>query len=138
MIAFEITHSPDLNVTRSFTFYQNMIYLGRRRGNLCIDDPDLLDSHLMIEVIGNVLQVHPQSRVDHYLLNHKRATEIRKLKVGDSLTIGQTEIKILNFEETLEESKKEFLNRKMDTLLQSNSPKIDLIEELVQMSKSDV
>ena len=138
MIAFEITRSPDLNVVRSYTFYQNLLYLGRKRGNLCVNDPEIHESHLMIEVIGNILQVHPQSRVDHYLLNHKRATEIRKLKVGDTLTIGETELRIIRFEETLEESKKEFLNRKMEELITANSPKLDLIEELAQLSRSDV
>lgn len=138
MISFQITDSPDLNVMRSFTFYHNLIYIGRKRGNLCVEDPDLLESHLMIEVIGPVLQVHPQTHVDHYLLNNKRATEIRKLKVGDLITIGGTHLKILGFEETREESKKDFLNRKIGELMENNSPKLGLIEELAQLSKKDV
>jgi hypothetical protein len=138
MISFQITDSPDLNVIKSFTFFQNLIYLGRKRGNLCIDDPKLLEGHLMIEVIGPILQVHPQTHVDHYLLNEKRATEIRKLKIGDTLTIGETRLKILNFQETKEESKKDFLNRKMSELMASNSPKLELIEKLAQLSKQDV
>jgi hypothetical protein len=92
----------------------------------------------MIEVIGPILQVHPQTHVDHYLLNEKRATEIRKLKIGDTLTIGETRLKILNFQETKEESKKDFLNRKMSELMASNSPKLELIEKLAQLSKQDV
>lgn len=138
MISFQITDSPDLNVVRSFTFFQNLIYLGRKRGNLCIDDSQILEIHLMVEVIGPVLQVHPQTHVDHYLLNGKRATEIRKLKIGDTLSIGDTHLKILGFEETREESKKDFLNRKMSELLSSNSHKLDLIEELAQLSKKNV
>lgn len=138
MISFQITNSPDLNVMRSFTFHQNLIYLGSKRGNLSINDPGVLESHLMIEVIGPILQVHPQTHVDHYLLNDKRSTEIRKLKIGDSLTIGETRLKILAFEETRDESKKEFLNRKMNELMSSRSKKLDLIEELAQLSRTDV
>ncbi len=138
MISFQIIDSPDLNVLREFTFFQNLIYLGRKRGNLCIDDPELHESHLMIEVIGPILQVHPQTNVDHYLLNSKRATEIRKLKVGDTVTMGNTQLKILRFEETGEETKKEILNRKMEELIASNSPKLELIEELAQLSRADV
>lgn len=138
MISFQVTDSPDPNVLRIFTFFQNLIYLGRKRGNLCINDPKIQESHLLIEVVERHLQVHPQPGVDFYLLNEKRTTEIRKLKVGDTVSVGQTRILITGFEETPEESKKEFLDRKMAELFAAGSPKLDIIEELAQRGKTDV
>ncbi len=135
MIHFEVLQSPDGNVLTSFRYFQNMLYLGRKTGDLVIEDAQLRDSHLLIEVVEDKLLVHPQRDVGFYLLNDKRATTIRKLKVGDRLGLGKTVIKILGFEDTPKESKAELLGRKVDALLAENSPRLPLIEKLTKLMK---
>lgn len=135
MIKLEIRKSPDTHVIREFQFFQNQLYLGRTNGNLCIQDSDLSKSHLMIEVVGADLLAHPQKDVSHYLINGKRATEIRKIKSGDTLTIGKTEIKVLAFDETFSPTKKEVLDPKMKQLMQASDERLVVIEKLVRLSK---
>lgn len=135
MIKLQLIKSPDSAAIREFHFFHNQLYLGRSNGNLCIQDPELNRSHLMIEIVGSDLLVHPQKEVSHYLINGKRATEIRKIKLGDSLTIGKTEFKIVDFKETEEFTKKDVLDPKMKQLMQEGSERLGVIEKLVRLSK---
>ena len=135
MIHFEITEGPDLNTTAPFLFYQNQIYLGRTSGDLWIKDHDLSASHVMLEVIGHELLIHPQKGVEFYLINGKRATTIRKIKVNDVIQIGATKIKVLSFEETIRESKKTLLNQKLQKLIEANASRLVIVESLTKKMK---
>lgn len=135
MIQFKISKSSDPNVLNTYQFMQNLIYLGRSSGNLRIADPLINPTHLMIEVVEKDLIVHPQRDVSHYLINGKRATQVRKIKLGDTLTVGNTTLEILGFEETQVQEKKQILDKKMATLLEQNSGRLDIIEQLVRLSK---
>lgn len=135
MIHFEILKSPDENVLEQFHFYQNQIYIGRTHGDLWINDRELKTSHFMLEVIGSDLLFHPQKEVSYYLINGKRSTAIRKLKVNDQVTVGDSVIKILAFSETEKESKKQILNQKLNNLIETNSPRLSVIEALSKLMK---
>lgn len=135
MIHFEVIESPDQNVLSGFKYFQNQIYLGRSTGDLWINDNSLLTSHVMLEVIGKELLIHPQRGVEFYLINGKRASNIRKLKVNDKITLGSTLIKVISFEETIRESKKEILNNKLKKLIDENSSRLNVVEKLTQLMK---
>lgn len=135
MIHFEVTQCPDENVLQAFQFYQNQIYLGRTTGDLWINDAALSPSHLLLEVIGKELLIHPQRDVEFYLINGKRATAIRKLKVNDTVTIGRTTIKIRAFSETEMLTKKDILNKKLNKLIEENSTRLTVIEQLTKRMK---
>lgn len=135
MIHFEITDSPDLNVKTDFKFHRNQVYLGRRADDLCIVDPGLRDSHLLIEVPEKDLLIHPQRDVEFYLLNGKRSTSIRRAKVGDVITIGNTSIKILGYQHEEVSTKKDVLKQKLDQLLEANSPRLGVIEKITELMK---
>jgi hypothetical protein len=135
MIHFEVIESPDQNVLSGFKYFQNQIYLGRSTGDLWINDNSLLTSHVMLEVIGKELLIHPQRGVEFYLINGKRASNIRKLKVNDKITLGSTLIKVISFEETIRESKKEILNNKLNKLIDENSSRLNVVEKLTQLMK---
>lgn len=135
MIHFEIVEGPDASVVQPFKFFQNQIYIGKKTGNLVIQDGELKATHIMIEVVGQDLLIHPQRDVEFYLLNGKRATTIRKLKPSDEITIGKTTLKVISFEETLTSSRKSLLTQKMNQLLEENSPKLPVIEKLSALSK---
>lgn len=135
MIHFEVSESPDQNVISSFKYFQNQIYLGRNTGDLWINDNSLLTSHLMLEVIGKELLIHPQKGVEFFLINGKRASNIRKLKVNDKVSIGNTTLKVIAFEETERASKKELLNNKLNKLIEENSSRLNVVEKLTKLMK---
>jgi hypothetical protein len=89
----------------------------------------------MLEVIGNDLLVHPQKEVPFYLINGKRASAIRKLKVGDQITIGQTILQISVFAESEKESKKQILNEKLNQLIETSASRLSVIEALSKLMK---
>ncbi len=135
MIHFEVIKSPDENVLSEFKYFQNQIYIGRGQGDLWINDHDLLKSHIMLEVLDKDLLLHPQKDVPFYLLNGKRASAIRKLKKGDQISFGSTTLKVITFEETVKESKKQILNEKLNSLIETNASRLSVIETLSKLMK---
>lgn len=135
MLKFEITESPDQEVLSTFEYFHNLIYIGRTSGNLTILDPEILGSHLLIEVVEAEVIVHPQKDVEFYLINGKRATTPRKIRVNDKVTLGKTTLKLIAFEETEPSSKKNTLNQKLDALIEAGSHKLPVIEGLSKLSK---
>ncbi len=135
MIEIQIIESPDENVIASYKFFQNQIYLGRTNGDVWIQDLSLSPSHVMLEVIGKDLLIHPQRGVEFYLINGKRASAIRKLKTNDLITLGKTIVKINSFSETDRESKKDMLNRKLNQLVEQNSDRLNVVENLTKLMK---
>lgn len=135
MIRFQIIKSPDLTVTTEYCFLKNELHLGKDRGDLYIADPDLRSNHVMLEVQGNDLLIHPQRQVEYYLINGKRTTAIRKLKANDEVTVGGTVFRILDFTETMVESKKNILNQKLNQLIEEDSPRLAVIERLNNLMK---
>lgn len=135
MIHLEVLSSPDKNVLSSFQFFQNELYLGRSAGNLHIQDPELYESHLMIEVVDKDLIVHPQKNVESYLIDGKRASTIRKIKINQKITMGTTTFKVIAFEETQFASKKSILDNKLNALVEANSSRLQVIEKLAKLMK---
>jgi hypothetical protein len=135
MLVFEFIKSPDKDVMSIFQYFQNEIYIGRSSGNLLIKDPSLCESHLMVEVIGTDLIVHPQKNVNHYLIDGKRSTTVRKIKIGQVITIGKTDFKITHFEETIFRTKKTILDEKLTQLIEANSSRVEIVELLAKLMK---
>lgn len=138
MIEIEFIDSPDPRIKQSFIFHLNQLYLGRQGENLFILDPDLKDSHVMIEIVDNDLIIHPQSGVDSYLIDGKRASTIRKIKTNQMITIGHTSFKISRFEETKFATKKFILDTKLAQLMEKEDIKLNSIEILAKAMKQDV
>jgi hypothetical protein len=135
MIYIEFIQSPDLNIINSFKYFQNQIYIGRDNGNLCIEDPEIYSIHIMMEVVNSDLIIHPEKDIPFYLINGKRASSIRKLQINDCITIGKTIFRILDFSETLIETKQQILDKKLNTLISENSLCISVIETLTKLTE---
>lgn len=135
MVEIEILESPDSNILSKYKYHKNQLYLGRNTGDLWIQDPDLYTSHVFLEVLDKDLLIHPQRGVEFYLINGKRASAVRKIKVNDTITIGKTMVKILSFAPTQWETKKNVLNGKLSKLVEENSQKLNVIESLTRLMK---
>ena len=135
MIKFEVKDSPDRNVISSYEYFQNQIYLGKTNGSLQINDKDLHALHIMLEVIGTELIIHAQKNVEFFLINGKRSSAVKKIKKNDQITIGATTLIILDFTETIHESKKGILEKKLNQLIEENSPLLAVIERLTKRIK---
>lgn len=135
MIHIEVVSSPDNRVIYPFTFYKNQILIGKTQGDICINDPSLNKTHMMLEIVDEQLFLHPMKDTAYFLLNNKRSTTIKKIKTNDTFTIGNTLIKIINFSINPKISKKNILNLSLDRLIEENSPKLNLIENLSKLMK---
>ena len=133
MINIEFIQSPDTDVLAAFEYFQNQLYIGQNNGDLWIEDNELYPSHIMLEIIATDLLIHPQKNVEFYLLNGKRASSVRKLKINDVITIGKTVFKVLNYSETIIETKQQILDKKLNALIAEDSPRLPIIESLTKL-----
>lgn len=137
MISFKILSSPDYEInTQTYTYYQNIIYLGFAQGHFFIKDSELIDNHLMLEVLDNDLLLHPNPKIESFLIDGKRATSVRKLKINQIVTIGNTQIQILDFKNTEHLTRKEILDAKLNQILERDDSRLTIIEKLSGLMKS--
>lgn len=132
MIHFEVLESPNKNAISIFKYFKNQVYIGKDSGDLWLRDPTIPFQAIILEVLNSSLIIHPQKNLEYYLLNGKRASNVRKILKEDTITIGKTKIKIIDFNESKTESKKEILDEKLKSLLEEGSNRIPLIEEITK------
>jgi hypothetical protein len=135
MIEFEIIKSPDEDIIEKFKFYKNEIILGKKSRDLSIDDKSLRNHHLHLYVQKNDLYVLALEGVDFFLVNGKRSTGTKKIKINDQIHFGETTLSVLNFETTEKISKKEILTTKMNQFIEEDSLLLISIEKLTQLMK---
>ncbi len=134
MLEIHITSCTDPEFEGVWRFEKNQIYFGHPEGD--ISPKDMLPSNaFMIEALPGFLQAHPGTMMEFWLLNGKRATKPRKLKIGDQLKVGDIEFKITAAEYKEVRSKKQILDARLKTLIAEESPLLGLIQLLNAKSK---
>jgi hypothetical protein len=121
MIEIEIIKSADLDFVGKWKFYKNSIYLGYPEADILVTD--LMQSYaFMIEILPTGLQVIPHPKIEYWLLNGKRATQPRRIKMGDQVQVGETLFKVIDCMFVENKSKKEFLDEKLAELVEKQDP----------------
>lgn len=132
MIKIQCQETPDTNAIGIYEYGQNMIYLGRKNTDFILNDLSLPENAMFFEVIDTYFYIHPQKSLEYFLVNGKRCTGVKKVKREDTITIGQTKIKLLDFSLSVYASKKQVLDQKLGEIVQTNSPKLDMVRKLTE------
>jgi len=105
--------------------YQSDIYLPKS---------NLSDIHFFIEIIEDKLILHLNKKAEPILVNTKRTTHFKNIKVGDVITADDIQFKVLRFKDEKNISKKEKLNQVVSTLEQDNPELLQIISSLSELS----
>ena len=134
MIEVHVKSCPDPEYEGVWRFHKNQIYLGAPEGD--ISTAGLLPSFaFMIEVLPEFMQAQPGPRIEYWLLNGKRATKPRTIKIGDEIQIGEIKLKIIAAEHRETISKKQLLDARLKALIAQDSPLLSLIQVLNAKTK---
>ena len=133
MIQIECLNSPDINALGIYEYQQNMIYVGRKNTDLLLQDLSWPADAMMFEVVEDQFYIHPQKDLSFFLVNGKRSTGVKKIKRQDIITIGETQIKLIDFLSTEFISKKQTLDKKLKELVETNSPKLSIVRKLTEI-----
>lgn len=130
MIKLTILDSIDTDAKGPRTLWTNAIYLGHKKGDVLVRDPEIVNHHFKLEVIDNELYgyLHPKLKNFHH--NGKIASKKIRLKAQDKIKLGQTTIEINQFELTPLENFKQATNDRLDALIEADSPILDLLKEV--------
>ncbi|MBF0311822.1 MAG: hypothetical protein HQK50_18700 [Oligoflexia bacterium] len=108
MLSLIIETSPDCEVIGEHLFNKNVIKFGRSLGDILIDEEGIVNGHISLEISEeNELLVHRSGRIESYLVNEKVTNASKRLKVGDTITIQKSKIRIKEFKFDTPKSKKE-------------------------------
>lgn len=133
MIRLECTQSPDSNSLGTYEFQQNMIYLGRKDTDIITQDLSWPLQTMVFEVVEDQFYIHPQKELPFFLVNGKRSTGVKKIKPGELITIGHTVFKLIKFSLTNYPVKKQILDEKLQDIVNTDSPKLEVIRRLTEM-----
>ena len=134
MLEIHITTCTDPEYEGVWRFEKNQIYFGHPEGD--ISPVGMLPSNaFMLEVLPDFLQAHPGPIMEYWLLNGKRATKSRKLKVGDQVQVGEVTFKVTAAEYREVQSKKQILDARLKALVEQQSPLLELVHLLNVKSK---
>jgi hypothetical protein len=135
MIEIEVIKARDLDFLGKWKFHKNSIYLGFPQADICYS-PIALSYAFMIEILPKGLQVIPHPKLEFWLLNTKRSTQQRTVKLGDRIMVSDLEFKIIDakFEESV--TKKSVLDLKLKELVKNESDTLTLISLINKKVKS--
>lgn len=134
MLEIHITSCSDPEYEGVWRFEKNQIYFGHPEGD--VSPQGMLPSNaFMLEVLPEFLQAHPGPILEYWLLNGKRATKPRKLKVGDQVQVGEIVFKITAGTYQEVQTKKQILDARLKELVAQQAPSLSLIQLLNAKSK---
>lgn len=128
MIHINVTDAIDTDLIGDFYFTKNLIYIGKSEGDLRIDSEKIMNQHLFIEIFESKMIAHPNKKLEYFLVDGKRTTGPKFLKVGMTIDLGVIKFKLVNFMQTRFETPREKLNQITDELIANNHPMIEVIQ----------
>lgn len=131
MIEIKVTKSNNTDFLGNYKFNKNLIYVGSNHdSDLYFPNTKLIRNHIFIEVIENKLLTHINQSCDYILVNKKRTTKFKVLKVGDILELEDIQLCITKFETTNYQTKKDALNNTAKNISKIKPELIPLISRL--------
>ncbi|MBF0362263.1 MAG: hypothetical protein HQK49_14705 [Oligoflexia bacterium] len=149
MIEVSIESSPDTEIIGKHRYYKNFIRIGNSGSDddsisdisgddILISDSLIINSHLLLEISedGSHVLAKKNSKIESYLVNDKKTTGHKKIKLGDTITLGKTIIRVLFFEYTKATSKKETLNQNLELIMSDQS--FEKVQKIIEFVEEDL
>lgn len=135
MLVVEILDCPDPEFLGEWRFHKNQIQLGFPEGDISPDVAGLPSYGFMLETYPDLIQGTPHPDLGHWLLNGKRATRPRRLRLGDTISVAGIKLRIKEAVPEEFHSRKSILDGKLQALLSSESKLLPLIKLLKDLTK---
>ena len=129
MINLEVQSSSDSDRLGLFSFHKELIYVGENHdADLFIPADGLKTNHIFLEIIDSKLLAHLGRDIEFILINGKRTTSFKSLKIGDKVTINSLTFKILSFSNQEHSSPAEYLKKRVDEAKNSEPELMELLK----------
>lgn len=131
MIKIEVTSSNDTDRLGYFLFYKDLIYVGSNHdADLYIPDDQISNNHIFLEVVDTKLLTHLGRGVEFMLINGKRTTSFKTLRVGDSVSLNTLTFKVLEYEASKYGSISNFLKERVSDVKANEPELMELLKTL--------
>lgn len=138
MIHLEVLKSHDPNALGLYPFEFDKIHIGRSKKNdLIFFEKQLPLQFLTLEIIKGQLVVRNNINSLSFYLNGKKVNGLLKLNLGDTLSFGSQEVKVVAFKQVLAE---EDLSQDFERFSEKSSElqfALDFIEDVLLKMEED-
>ncbi len=137
MIQISVKDTFDKNYIGQYSIHKNLIYIGIDKGcDVCLEDTGIQSNHIFIEIVEkSKLLCHLGKSTDFILVNSKRTTGHKFLKVGDTIKIGDNSLLTIDaflFQENLKY--KDMLNTKTEAILETDKDLVQIMKAMQHIS----
>lgn len=133
MIKIEIIESKDLETLGPKIFFKNQIYIGNNSNDIHITE-DVEANYLSLEI--NEIGINAFITGDtHFLHNGKRAESGRKLNFGDTITIAETTLKVIDAEYQVYKTKTQILEERFSEIEEKDPSLVNIITIIQEQSE---
>jgi hypothetical protein len=124
MIIVEIIEANSEDHLGKYDFHKNILYFGKNHdAEFYLPHSNLINNHIFIEIVENKLIVQLHKDVDFILVNKKRTTQFKHIKIGDILQLSDIKFRVLSFSTTENLNKNQFLSKRIKDI-QENEPEL--------------
>ncbi len=127
MIELQIVSSKDQDVIGTKKFHKNMIYFGHKKGDILIDDDQIIDNHLMLEINEVGTFIHLNKPDEYFHLNGKRTRGVIKINANDKIKIGTTTFALTAALFIPELVKRDIINAKLNKMIEDDAPELEIL-----------
>ncbi len=131
MIKIEIITSSNKDQIGQFALYKNNITLGNHRHDI---DLGLKDSFSINLENGKLKFINDKKP---YLLNRKKALSNRNLRTEDSIILGETELKVIDYKEEENLTSKQVFDSKFEEILQEAGDRLQVLKNFQKRMQDD-
>lgn len=126
MIHLQVLSTPDPLTAKEHLFYFNEILLSNdpKTAHLIIDDQDMDKTVMRFSVAEGSVRVETLPKQRPYISNGKKNIGAKLHQAGDEITFGQTVVKIINFQQTINEHELPLPERYKKAIQNPNNAKI--------------
>lgn len=136
MITINVEQSNECDKEGEYTFHKNLIYIGRDSGSdLYLDDSKLNMNHLFIEVIDSKILCHLSKHTKFILINGKRTTGFKEIKIGDKVKVGDCLFSVASAVTIKEKSYREQLNKITEKILVEAPELVEILKDIQKSEK---
>lgn len=134
MIYLEVIQSSDVDAIGKWEFNKNRITVGNgesKLSHLKVIDNELLVNHFDLLAKKNFLYLHNNYHHEkkYVYVNGKKTLQGEVLFVGDIISIGSTQIKVINYDYVPVKMGEEMTNN-LKKMLRGNHPAATIIEKI--------
>ncbi len=127
MIEIQILESKDTSTIGIYKFHKNFITIGNMKGDVLIEDDEILDFHFLLRIINSKLFISLNNLVkESFFVNHISFQGSYEITLNNEISYKNLHFKVLAFSQTKEKNLEDDYKK-----IKSQAYKLDPLKKII-------